>query len=67
MEFETEPELAELLDRANAPTWVAEAARGAILTDWRASAEWSDSLALALGRRANRLLRERFGVDSKGE
>lgn len=67
MDLENEPEFADLLDRGDAPRWVVEAVQGAVETDAVDAAGWSDSLALALGRRANRLLRERFGVDRKDE
>lgn len=64
MNIESEPELADLLEGTDAPTWVVEAVKRAIVTDEREAAGWSDALALALGRRANRLLRERFGADA---
>jgi hypothetical protein len=54
-----------MLEGVEAPAWVLQAAEGAITTDWREAAAWTDSLALAIGRRANRLLRERFGSDSQ--
>jgi hypothetical protein len=64
MNFENEPEMAELLERTGAPAWVITAAESAMATDEREASSWSDSLALAIGRRANRRLRERYGVDS---
>ena len=67
MDIQNEPEFADLFDRGEAPRWVVEAVRGAVETDAVDAAGWSDSLALALGRRANRLLRERFGVDPKDD
>lgn len=64
MNLENEPEMAELLERTGAPAWVITAAEAAMATDEREASAWSDSLALAIGRRANRLLRERYGVDA---
>jgi hypothetical protein len=64
MNLENEPEMAELLERTGAPAWVITAAEAAMATDERDASAWSDSLALAIGRRANRLLRERYGVDA---
>lgn len=67
MDLEKEPEFADLFDGAEAPRWVVEAVHAAVATDAVEAAGWSDSLALALGRRANRLLRERFGADARDE
>ncbi len=67
LDIDSEPELADLLEDAEAPVWVVEAVESAVATDEREAAGWSDALALALGRRANRLLRERLGVDPLDE
>ena len=64
MNLENEPEIADLLERTGAPTWLIAAAEAAMATDEREASAWSDALALAIGRRANRRLRERYGVDS---
>ena len=65
MDLKREPELVDMVDGKDAPTWVVQAFEQAATTDEHDSAAWSDALALALGRRANRLLRERLGADSK--
>jgi hypothetical protein len=67
MDLKHEPEFADLFERGETPQWVVDAVDGALATDAVEAAGWSDSLALALGRRANRLLRERFGADPKDE
>ena len=56
-----EPELADIFEDDEPPEWVVEAASKAIETDEREAATWADALSLALGRRANRVLRERIG------
>jgi hypothetical protein len=56
-----EPELADIFEDEDPPEWVIEAASSAIETDEREAAAWADALSLALGRRANRLLRESIG------
>jgi hypothetical protein len=56
-----EPELADIFDDGEPPDWVVEAATRALGTDEREAAAWADALSLALGRRANRMLRERIG------
>jgi hypothetical protein len=63
MNLENEPEIAELLERTGAPAWLVAAAKAAMATDEREASAWSDALALAIGRRANRRLRERYGID----
>lgn len=60
-DHDREPELADIFDGQHPPAWAVEAARQAIETDEREAANWADALSLALGRRANRLLRERIG------
>lgn len=58
---ENEPEIADIFEDKDPPEWVIEAAAKAVTTDERQAAEWADALSLALGRRANRLLRDRLG------
>jgi hypothetical protein len=58
---DSEPELADIFEGEDPPAWVIEAASRAMETDEREAATWADALALALGRRANRLLRDRIG------
>lgn len=67
LNLESEPELNDLLEDSDPPAWVLEAIQSAMVTDEREAAGWSDALALALGRRANRLLRDRFGADGVHE
>ncbi len=62
-----EPELEDMFEEKAPPAWVISAIEGAIATDIREAAAWSDALALALGRRSNRMLRERYGMDAREE
>ena len=60
-DHDREPELADIFEDDDPPAWVVEAATRAIETDGREAATWADALALALGRRANRMLRDSIG------
>jgi len=59
MDIEREPEIAAIFEGEDVPPWVVSAADLALGADPHDASAWVEALALALGRRANRLLRER--------
>jgi len=59
MEIEREPEIAAIFEDEDVPRWVVSVADLALGADPHDASIWIEALALALGRRANRLLRER--------
>ena len=63
MDLEREPELADILDEGDAPSWVMAAIDGALAGDPEEAALWSEALALGLGRLANRIRRDLLGFD----
>ena len=67
MDIDPEPELADILDEGDAPSWVMDAIHAALAGNPDEAALWSESLALAFGRRANRIARDRldFGGDDR--
>ena len=60
MDLDLEPELADILDEGDGPSWVMDAIDAALAATPEEAAVWSEALALAFGRRANRITRERL-------
>ncbi len=68
MDLDREPELADILDEGDAPSWVMDAIHAAVTVGPEEAALWSEALALAFGRRANRIARDRLdfgGLDRR--
>ena len=62
MDLDCEPEITDILDEGVGPPWVMDTIEAALHTSPEEAALWSESLALAFGRRANRITRERLDV-----
>lgn len=60
MDLENEPEIGSLLEDGPAPDWVRDVIAIAVAQEHKSAALWADEIAGALGRRANRLIRERL-------
>ena len=58
MDLDREPELADILDEGDVPPWVMDAIDAALAASPEEAALWSEALALAFGRRANRIARD---------
>ena len=58
MDIEREPEIAAIFEGEDVPPWVVSAADLALGADPHDASAWVEPLALSLGRRANRLLRD---------
>ena len=58
MDVDREPELADILDGGDAPSWVMDAIHAALAVSPEEAALWSEALALGFGRRANRIARD---------
>lgn len=63
MDLDREPELADILDEGDAPPWVMDAIQAALDASPEEAALWSEALALAFGRRSNRIVRNRLDFD----
>ena len=61
MDIQREPEIAAIFEGNDVPAWVADAASAAVDADPNDASTWTEALALAFGRRANRLIREHIG------
>ena len=62
MDLDREPEVADILDEGDAPSWVMDAIDAALAASPEEAALWSEALALAFGRRANRIVRDRLDL-----
>ena len=67
MDIEREPEIASIFEGQTVPTWVTRAVDAAVESDADEASVWAEALALAFGRRANRLTRERLGPSTDGD
>ena len=63
MDLDREPELADILDEGDVPLWVMDAIDAALAASPEEAALWSEALALAFGRRANRIARDQTNFD----
>ena len=63
MELDREPEIAHMFEGEDPPPWVTDVVRVALAADPEEAASWSEALALAFGRRANRIVRERLDFE----
>ena len=63
MDLDREPELADILDEEDVPPWVMDAIDAALAATPEEAALWSEALALAFGRRANRIARDQTDFD----
>jgi hypothetical protein len=64
MDIDQEPEIAAIFEGQDVPPWVASAVDAALETTPQDASTWTEALAVAFGRRANRILRERIGPAS---
>jgi hypothetical protein len=63
MDLDHEPELADILDEGDVPLWLMGAIDAALAATPEEAALWSEVLALAFGRRANRIARDQTDFD----
>ena len=67
MDIDREPEIAAIFEGESVPPWVAHAVDAALEATPLDASTWTEALALAFGRRANRLLRDRVGSDADAD
>ena len=65
--MQNEPELSEMIDTAEVPGWVLDATQLIAAADPLEAAIWTDAIANAVGRRANRLIRAQLGTVDRAE
>ena len=65
MDIDREPEIAAIFEGESVPPWVAHAVDAALEATPLDASTWTEALALAFGRRANRLLRDRINPNTE--
>jgi len=65
MDIDREPEIAAIFEGKSVPPWVAHAVDAALEATPLDASTWTEALALAFGRRANRFLRARISPDAE--